>query len=63
MKGRNLSAARRAGLAGHRCPPQTAYVLNSGSGTVTPISTPTCTAGPAISVEDYPVAIAITPEG
>jgi YVTN family beta-propeller protein len=62
MKGRNLSAARRAGLAGHRCPPQTAYVLNSGSGTVTPISTRTSTAGPAIPVGQDPMAIAITPD-
>jgi YVTN family beta-propeller protein len=39
----------------------TAYVVNSGSGTVTPISTATNTAGKAIKVGPGPVAIAITP--
>jgi hypothetical protein len=39
------------------------YDTDDYLGWVTPISTHTGTAGPAISVEDYPVAIAITPEG
>ncbi len=87
MKGRNLSAARRAGLAaaaavlaavagagtpaaastggaGHRCASQTAYVVNAVSYTVTPISTRTDTAGPAIPVGHVdltPGSIAIMP--
>ena len=41
----------------------TAYVVNAGSGTVTPIATATNRAGPAIKVGDNPHAIAITPDG
>jgi YVTN family beta-propeller protein len=41
----------------------TAYVTNSGSGTVTPIGTATNTAGPPITVGTGPGAIAITPDG
>ena len=39
----------------------TAYVVNAGSGTVTPISTATNKAGPAIRTGKIPFAIAITP--
>ena len=39
----------------------TAYV--TGSGTVTPIRTATNTAGPPITVGDFPIGIAITPNG
>jgi YVTN family beta-propeller protein len=39
---------------------KTAYVVNVGSDTVTPIFTATNTAGPAISVGSRPVAIALT---
>jgi YVTN family beta-propeller protein len=39
----------------------TAYVVNTGSGTVTPIRTATGTAGKAIKVGDNPIAIAIKP--
>ncbi len=41
----------------------TAYVANSGSDSVTPIDTATNTADPAIAVGDYPIAVAITPDG
>jgi DNA-binding beta-propeller fold protein YncE len=37
--------------------------VNNGAGTVTPISTATNTAGPAIKVGKYPFAIAIAPDG
>lgn len=40
-----------------------AYVVNPGSGTVTPIRTATGTAGPPIRVGSGPVAIAVTPDG
>jgi YVTN family beta-propeller protein len=39
---------------------KTAYVLNIGSGTVTPIRTATGTAGTPITVGTEPMAIAIT---
>lgn len=42
---------------------KTAYVVNSASDTVTPISTVTGQAGPAIPVGPKPGAIAITPNG
>ena len=59
MKGRNLSTFSRVGLAAayHRCAPQSAYVANFDSGTVTPISTRTGTAGPAITVGAQPTAV------
>src|SRR6266699_1979860 len=41
----------------------TAYVVNAGSGTVTPIAIANNRAGPAIPVGDNPHAIAITPHG
>jgi YVTN family beta-propeller protein len=41
----------------------TAYVANSGPGSVTPINTATNTAGTAIAVGSAPVAVAITPDG
>ena len=64
MKGRNVSTFSRVGLAAayHRCAPQSAYVANFDSGTVTPISTRTGTAGPEIPVGALPGAIAITPD-
>ena len=40
--------------------PVTAYVVNAGSGTVTPITTATNTAGTPITTGTYPDAIAIT---
>ena len=43
--------------------PVTAYIVNSGSDTVTPIRTATNTAGKAINAGTAPVAIAITPDG
>ena len=43
--------------------PVTAYVVNSDSGTVTPIRTATNKAGQALNVTRYPYAIAITPNG
>ena len=43
--------------------PVTAYVVNGGSATVTPIRTATNKAGKAITVGKDPVAIAITPNG
>jgi YVTN family beta-propeller protein len=57
------AAAARAVGAAHQCAPQTAYVSNLDSGTVTPIKTGTNTAGPAITVGQDPYAIAITPNG
>jgi YVTN family beta-propeller protein len=42
--------------------PVTAYVVNSGDDTVTPIDLGTNTAGAAIPVGDEPIAIAITPD-
>jgi YVTN family beta-propeller protein len=42
---------------------KTAYVANSGSGTVTPIATATNTAGTPITVGTQPDAMAITPDG
>jgi YVTN family beta-propeller protein len=42
---------------------ETAYVVNAGSGTVTPISVATGKAGCPIRVGDDPEAIAITPDG
>ena len=44
-------------------PPVTAYVANSGSGTVTPIATRTNTARRPITTGSDPSAIAITPDG
>lgn len=41
----------------------TAYVVNGGDGTVTPISLPDGTPGPPIRVGSGPLAIAITPDG
>jgi len=69
MKGSKLSAARAdtpaaaasTGGTPHWRAPRTAYVMNDYSGTVTPISTRTDTAGPAIPVGQGPLAIAITP--
>jgi YVTN family beta-propeller protein len=43
--------------------PVTAYIVNNGSDTVTPIRTATKTAGKAIKVGSEPDAIAITPNG
>jgi len=43
--------------------PFTVYVLNQGSGTVTPISTATNTAGKPIKVGHSPCSIAIAPDG
>ena len=58
------AATASAGGAWHdRCAPQTAYVANYGSSTVTPISIRTNTVGPAIPVGSGPFAIAITPDG
>ena len=53
------SSASRAGSASLA----TAYVVNASSGTVTPISTATNTAGPPITVGSVPFSIAITPDG
>src|ERR1700676_3893715 len=41
----------------------TAYVVNNGSNSVTPIATATNTAGTPITVGSAPDAIAITPNG
>src|ERR1039457_3374299 len=49
-------------LSGGSPSTSTAYVANIASGTVTPITTATNTAGPPISVGSGPVAIAITPD-
>src|SRR6185312_6841248 len=43
--------------------PFTVYVLNQGSGTVTPISTATNDAGKPIKVGHSPCSMAITPDG
>jgi YVTN family beta-propeller protein len=43
--------------------PFTVYVLNQGSGTVTPISTATNTAGKPIKVGHSPCSMAIAPDG
>ena len=48
VAGTGTPAAASAGDPGCRCAPQTAYVTSSDSGTVTPISTRTNTAGPPI---------------
>jgi YVTN family beta-propeller protein len=50
--------ARAAGADG-----KTAYVVNSGSNSVTPIDLGTNTAGPAIPVGGQPFGVAITPDG
>ena len=42
---------------------KTAYIVNEGSDTVTPIQTATNTAGKPIRVGHFPFAIAITPDG
>ena len=55
--GAQRSAANRSSR------PITAYVVNTGDGTVTPINTETNIAGDPISVGVAPVAIAITPDG
>jgi YVTN family beta-propeller protein len=59
---RTIGQARtgRAGTGG-RAP--TAFVVNSASGTVTPVDLATRRAGPAIRVGSSPQAIAITPGG
>jgi YVTN family beta-propeller protein len=44
-------------------PTGTAYVINSGGGTVTPINVATNTAGKPINVSGEPVAMAIAPDG
>ena len=44
-------------------PNGTAYVINSGGGTVTPIDLATSTAGKPIDVSGEPVTIAIAPDG
>jgi YVTN family beta-propeller protein len=59
-----MSAQARAAV--DRSPatrPGTAYVVNAGSGTVTPIATATNKAGPAIRAGTDPEKIAITPDG
>src|ERR1019366_9209811 len=43
--------------------PVTAYVVNAGSGTVTPIVTASNTADPPIPVGSGPQVVAITPDG
>ena len=53
------SSTSRAGSAS----PVTAYVVNPGLGTVSPIATATNTAGTPITVGSFPYAIAITPDG
>jgi DNA-binding beta-propeller fold protein YncE len=63
------AAARPAPMAGSSAfravsaRPVTAYVANESPGTVTPITTATNTAGPAIRVGTGPKVIAITPDG
>ena len=62
VAGRAATApAARAPRAGGRA--QTAFVVNSGSGTVTPVDLATRRAGPPIKVGADPQAIAITPNG
>jgi YVTN family beta-propeller protein len=59
-------AARVAGSLGSPTvpgTPVTAYAVNQGSDTVTPIATATDTAGRPITVGSRPWAIAITPDG
>ena len=61
---RGMPAQARA--AADRTPatrPGTAYVVNAGSGSVTPIAITNNRAGLAIKVRDNPHAIAITPDG
>ena len=58
--GRTGPDGRLVRLLGGSASPVTAYVVNSGSGTVTPIRTATNTAGTAITVGRGPFAIAIT---
>src|SRR5258707_6836803 len=60
-----LSPRRLAGVAAIACAPngRTAYAVNSGSGTVTPISTATNKPGKPIKVGKDPFALAITPNG
>ncbi len=50
-------------LSGIRSPVAVAYVVNLGSGTVTPISTATNRAGKAIRTGRFPGAVAIAPDG
>ena len=50
VAGAGAPAAAAAGGVTHRCGPQTAYVVNVNSETVTPISTRTNKAGPPIPV-------------
>ena len=63
VAGTGTPAAASAGGPGCRCAPQTAYIANERSGTVTPISTRTNTAGPPIHTGEGPFRIAITPGG
>ena len=58
--GRGGTGARRPDVPAI---PVTAYVANEGSGTVTPITTATNTAGHPITTGKAPEHIAITPDG
>jgi YVTN family beta-propeller protein len=65
---REIVAGRAATAPAARAPrvrgrAQTAFVVNSGSGTVTPVDLATRRAGPPIKVGADPQAIAITPNG
>jgi DNA-binding beta-propeller fold protein YncE len=55
--------ARPRPAAAPKAPTGTAYVINSGGGTVTPIDLATNTPGKPIDVSGEPVAMAITPDG
>lgn len=58
------NTATRRLAPGPWVPPNgTAYVINSGGGTVTPIDLATSTAGKPIVVSGEPVALAIAPDG
>jgi YVTN family beta-propeller protein len=51
------------GILGDELPTGTAYVINSGGGTVTPIDLATNTAEKPIDVSGEPVAMALAPDG
>jgi DNA-binding beta-propeller fold protein YncE len=61
--GPHRGAARKVPLRAEAAPKGTAYVINSGGGTVTPVNLATNTPGKPITVSGEPVAMAIALDG